>query len=98
MYEHEFTEKEDLIALLSISSRFVFSKIREIVIDQIDKLDHDHTLIDPVQKVELSIKFDVPNWLVPAYTAICVREEPLTVGEAERMGIETAIKLASARE
>lgn len=98
MYDSDVREKGDLIALLSISTRFIFKKIRDIVIAKIDQFDSSHSLINPVEKVEIALKFDVPRWLRPAYIEICLRSNPFTVEEVSRLGIETTMSLVAARE
>lgn len=51
-----------------------------------------------VETIELAMKYDIPNWLTPAYVAICQRPEPIEEWEAIKMGISVAMKLARARE
>ncbi|KAI0694142.1 hypothetical protein BC835DRAFT_1032776 [Cytidiella melzeri] len=80
--------------LLSISTRLRFDNIRA---QAIAKLDWSPSLT-PVQRLYLAKKHDVPHWLRIAYHSICRRSEPLEVGEAEKIGWDTAIRLAKARE
>jgi hypothetical protein len=46
----------------------------------------------------LAVKHDIPEWLPLAYAALCQRDDPLEVEEAKRLGIETTVLLAKARE
>ncbi|KZT05001.1 uncharacterized protein LAESUDRAFT_727582 [Laetiporus sulphureus 93-53] len=83
------------IDLLSMSTRFVCDKIRERAIKEI----HQHRpRIDPVEKIVLSVKFEVPQWLTPSYEAICQRSQPLDITETIRLGLATAVLLMRARE
>jgi len=52
----------------------------------------------PVSQVVLAKKHDVKAWLAPAYEALCKRPEPLSMAEAEQLGLVTSILLAGARE
>lgn len=54
--------------------------------------------IDPVDQVALAVKHDVPEWLPRGYAALCQRAEPIEIEEAMKLGIETTVKLAKARE
>jgi hypothetical protein len=54
--------------------------------------------IDPVDQVVLAVKHNIPEWLPLAYAALCQRDDPLEVEEAKRLGIETTVLLAKARE
>ena len=46
----------------------------------------------------LGVKHSVDSWLVPAYSDICERTDPLTDQEAEKLGAITTARLARARE
>ncbi|PCH36776.1 hypothetical protein WOLCODRAFT_83062, partial [Wolfiporia cocos MD-104 SS10] len=86
---------DDWKALLSISSRFVFDKIRERAIDAV----RTHVPpLDPVERICLAAKHDIPEWLSPAYTELCMRDDPLSDAESDKLGSITAACLARARE
>ncbi|KAI0694140.1 hypothetical protein BC835DRAFT_1032678 [Cytidiella melzeri] len=92
---HQLTEDlEFWTNLLSISTRFCFDMVRARAIAEIDS----SSLLNPVDRLYLAKKHDVPEWLQPAYFSICKRSEPLEVWEAQRIGWETAIVLAQVRE
>ncbi|KAJ7468551.1 hypothetical protein FB451DRAFT_1256523 [Mycena latifolia] len=55
--------------------------------------------LTPVEKIALAQQFDVPRaWAREAYLALCARNEPLELHEARRLGIETVVRVACARE
>ena len=81
--------------MLSISTRFEMSFIRSKAIAAIAATTPP---IDPVDQVILAETHNVPEWLPVAYTALCSRDKPLTVGEGERLGARTTVKIAEARE
>lgn len=54
--------------------------------------------LNPIDTIELAMKYDIPDWLTPAYVSICQRQDPIEEWEAEKVGISVAMKLARARE
>ena len=46
----------------------------------------------------LARKYNVPQWIQPERKQLCSRLKPLEVGEAARIGWDTAVLLAKARE
>ena len=53
---------------------------------------------EPVERIMLAQMFDITSWLVPAYAHLVSREAPLSVDEGTVLGVETAVRLAQARE
>lgn len=93
MYRPSIQAIEDWIALLSISTRYVFDQIRELAITEISK-----QMLDPVKKVMLANKFNIPQWLPPAFMDLCKRPEPISDNDAETLGLRTVVRVARARE
>lgn len=83
------------IALLSISTRFEMPKVRARAISEIASLDRD---IDPVERIVLAQKYNVPEWLSDAYIALCEREQPLSAHEARKLEGDIPYLVAEARE
>ena len=54
--------------------------------------------LDPVDRIVLAAKHNVPAWLNPAYVELCTREDPLREEEVQRLGLITTWKLMCARE
>ncbi|KDQ56643.1 hypothetical protein JAAARDRAFT_194625 [Jaapia argillacea MUCL 33604] len=96
MHDDRNVSLSEWIDLLSISTRFICDKIRGRAIREIDSFRHPR--IDPVEKIVLAGKRDIPEWLAPSYEDICQRVNPLEVEEAEKLGITMAVKLMRARE
>ncbi|CCM04332.1 uncharacterized protein FIBRA_06503 [Fibroporia radiculosa] len=94
MYERKVW-RDDWVALLSISSRFLFEGIRKRAVQEITRFTEP---LDPVERVVLATRHDVPQWLKPAYVELCQRRDALSVKEGQQIGLETAIPLARARE
>ena len=93
MYGKPIDTLDDWIALLSISTRYVFDKIRELAIMEISR-----QVLDPVHKITLANKYDVAQWLPVAFTDLMKRPEPITEAEAESIGMRNMVRVARARE
>ncbi|KAI0078035.1 hypothetical protein K474DRAFT_1706761 [Panus rudis PR-1116 ss-1] len=85
---------EDWISLLSISTRYIFTKIRDLAVLRIST----QSAVTPIQKITLAHQFDIPQWIPPALVDLCKRQEPIDDEEAECLGIRTVVKIAQARE
>jgi len=85
----------DWIAILSISTRLIFDKVRERAIKEITaQLDQ----IEPFELIGLAIKFDVEQWLKPAYRRIVTRANLITHAEAAKVPFPMAVMLMRSRE
>ena len=94
------TSVSEWTALLSISTRYAFDRIRSRAIAALapGPTPYSTQLVDPVDIVVLAVKHDVPQWLETAYVSLCMREHSLEEEEGEKLGVVTSIKLAKARE
>ncbi|KAH7338060.1 hypothetical protein B0J17DRAFT_614697 [Rhizoctonia solani] len=54
--------------------------------------------LDNVDKIVFAREFDINEWLVPAHTLLCQREEPLSSDEARKLGVESALIIMRMRE
>lgn len=95
MYRSPKDSLSQWITLLSVATRFRFDRLRAQAIRAIDE---SATPLDPVDKVVLATKFDVPAWLAPAFVALCQRPKCLEEWEAEKIGLKRTVQLARARE
>jgi len=95
MHDDYFASLSEWIAILSISTRLLFQKVRERAIKEITKL------LDQVEAFELiglAIKFDVEQWLKPAYRRIVTRSNLITHAEAAKVSFAMAVMLMRSRE
>ena len=83
------------MTLLSISTRLRFDLLRAHAIQAIEECP---TELDPVEKLVLAMKYKIPSWLAPAYTALCQRQNCLEEWEAEKIGLKKTVQIARARE
>jgi hypothetical protein len=82
-------------SLLSVSTRYDMKRIRSRAISEVSTY---RPQINPVEQVLLAHAHNVPDWLPLAYAALCQREEAIEVDEAKKLGLETTVMLAKARE
>jgi hypothetical protein len=90
----------DWINLLSIASRYDFQRIRDCAISAIDhrRWPRWNEGIDPIERIVLAEKHDIPEWLPIAYADLCQRPNPLEEWEGEKLGYRKLTLLARARE
>ena len=85
----------DWIALLSISTRWDFAKVRERVIKEITtRMDQ----VDPFELIGLAVKYHVDQWLKPTYRRIVTRNDLITHHEALKVPFPMAAMLMRSRE
>jgi hypothetical protein len=85
----------DWIAMLSISTRLIFEKVRERAIKEITaRLDE----IEAFELIGLAVKYDVEKWLKPAYRRIVTRNNLITHQEALKVPFPMAVMLMRSRE
>jgi len=85
----------DWIAMLSISTRLIFSKVRERSIAELTTRMEE---IDPFDLIGLAVKYDVQQWLKPAYRRIVTKPNLITHTEAEKVPFPMAVMLMRSRE
>lgn len=54
--------------------------------------------VDSITKLELAWRYDIKPWRAAACLALAMRDSPLSVEEARRLGVDFSAKLAQARE
>ncbi|EKM53623.1 uncharacterized protein PHACADRAFT_99476, partial [Phanerochaete carnosa HHB-10118-sp] len=82
------------ISILKLSHQWSFSEIKQMSCRYLERYE-----LDPIRKIELYQAYDVDKrLLIPAYTALVNRAEPLTLDDGRRLTLETALLIATARE
>ena len=81
-------------SVLKLSTLWEFDELRKAAIDALSTALRN----DPIDRVILSRQFGITTWLLPALNELAQRPESLTIEEANRLGIETALMIASVRE
>ncbi|KAI0057836.1 hypothetical protein BV25DRAFT_1830754 [Artomyces pyxidatus] len=95
MHSDYHTDLTVWIALLSISTRLIFEKVRSRAITEINALSAS---LDPFEQILLAIKYDVRDWLKVAYVRIVDRDALITEKEAHRIPFSVLVMLMRARD
>jgi hypothetical protein len=95
MHDDYIAAVDDWIAILSISTRLIFPKIRKRAIKQLTSCLEQ---IDPFDLIGLAVKYDVQEWLKPAYRRIVTRAIAIAHEEAEKIPYHMVIMLMRSRE
>ncbi|KAJ7350784.1 hypothetical protein DFH08DRAFT_741953 [Mycena albidolilacea] len=82
---------EEWTSVLSLASRWEFISLRELA------MQHLFVITSAVERIALGRLYDIPGWLVPAYTEVCERKDPLTLAEGRLLGLEDAICIGQVR-
>ena len=86
-------EKEEVILALDLASHWEFPNVRNQCITLLEKKS-----IAPAEKLALAQRFDIVAWLESEVTRLVLRDEPLSVDEANEIGIGMATRIAILRE
>jgi len=84
---------ERLCPLLVLASDWGFTDLRRYAMQKISL--HE---MDPIRKIVLARRTNVPGWLRVPYISLAVRIFPLNKSEVETLGLETATAITRARE
>ncbi|KZT27200.1 hypothetical protein NEOLEDRAFT_1131229 [Neolentinus lepideus HHB14362 ss-1] len=83
---------DEWTSILALSTQWGFNSIRTLATREL------FPLASPIDKIVLAHKYDIKEWLLEAYKDVCLRKEPLSVEEAERIGVKDTARIASIRE
>ncbi|KAK7052849.1 Zinc resistance conferring protein [Paramarasmius palmivorus] len=89
----ELKSMEEWISVLSLSTRWDFNTLRDLSITRLTPM-----VQDPAEQIVLGHQYDVVDWLVPAYTALCERREPLTLEEGRKLGVDLVVMIGQVRD
>ncbi|KZS87765.1 hypothetical protein SISNIDRAFT_419059 [Sistotremastrum niveocremeum HHB9708] len=81
-------------SILGLSHLWEFRGVFQLALREIEPLASD-----PVDRILIARRYDVcHDWLLPAYTSLCERSDPITLDEARLLGLDVLARLAQARE
>jgi hypothetical protein len=72
---------------------WAFDSIRKLAIVELSQF-----ALDPINKYLVAREYAVTEWLVPTLNEMAQRAKPMTVEDAERLGLECVLKVAEVRE
>ncbi|KZT21101.1 hypothetical protein NEOLEDRAFT_1074112 [Neolentinus lepideus HHB14362 ss-1] len=85
---------EEWTSILKLAYLWRFSEVKKLAVRELEKQG-----IAPVPKIALYNKYDVDRaLLLPSYSALTTRDEPISMVEGLDLGLETCLLLARARE
>lgn len=70
-----------------------FNFVRRRIIDKMAALN-----MSPIDKVAIAKEYHVEEWLGPGLEELVKRAQPMTIEDANRIGIDYALKIAAIRE
>ncbi|EIM82304.1 uncharacterized protein STEHIDRAFT_40441, partial [Stereum hirsutum FP-91666 SS1] len=79
-------------AVLHLATLWDFPSIRELAIECFTPSASD------VDKVVLGHRYGHEEWLLPGYTGLCGRKEPLTREEGAKLGVDDVVAITQVRE
>ncbi|KAJ7596037.1 hypothetical protein C8J56DRAFT_1116439 [Mycena floridula] len=85
---------EEWISVLNLASKWDFESIRELAIAHLELLMPSNRHVD---RITVGHKYEISSWLVSAYMALCIREEPLSLEEGMKLGIEDTVRCGQVR-
>ncbi|KAF8698383.1 hypothetical protein AX14_001169 [Amanita brunnescens Koide BX004] len=85
---------EDWTVILRLAHKWSFHEVKDLAVRELERLDSpDIDRIVAYHDCEVD-----RNLLIPRYAALCHRERPLELEEGMRLGLETTLMIARARE
>ncbi|KAK7036477.1 hypothetical protein VNI00_011674 [Paramarasmius palmivorus] len=84
----------DWVAILELAHRWGFLEVKNLVVREIEKLE-----MPALDRVVVYHRYELDrHLLLSRYAALVVREAPLTLEEANALGMETTLRIFKARE
>jgi hypothetical protein len=88
------TTQEEWQWILDLAHRWKFAEVKNLVVRELQKME-----ISPVDRIQLYHHYEVDkNYLITSYTALSTRDAPLNRFEGEKLGLDTVLTIAAARE
>ena len=94
MYDDYEPNPEDWLAIRSIADRYCFDRVLARATREVAALQFH---IDPVTRVVLAQKYNIPQWLPRAYTELVSADMALTHADADRLGLRVSLMVMRAR-
>jgi hypothetical protein len=84
---------DEWISVLKLSTMWDFLEMRELAINELSLWP-----IDWITKIVLARQYKISQWLFAAYEGLAKRKEPISVAEAQQLGLTTVIRIVQIRE
>ncbi|TFK64834.1 hypothetical protein BDN72DRAFT_924091 [Pluteus cervinus] len=86
--QYDATSFDEWASILKVAHNWEFESIVKLALEKIEPLS------SPVDKVVLGKTYNIPEWATGARVLLCRREEPITLEEASRMGMEEVVNIS----
>ena len=85
---------ETWLSILQLANRWTFDSVKELAVRELEKIE-----IEAVDKIAIYHDNSISRlYLIPSYISICKRDKALTFHEGSKLGLETVLHVAEARE
>lgn len=92
---HDIQSESDWHKVLIFACRYKMTLIRDMALSKVPSLD-------PIVKAELAAKYGLKDWLVPAYTDLCMKDLTTRNGwsadEGRKIGLEGILALVELKQ
>ncbi|TFK61054.1 hypothetical protein BDN72DRAFT_849993 [Pluteus cervinus] len=82
---------DEWASILKVATQWEFESIVKLALERIEPLS------SAVDKVVLGKDYNMPEWAIEGRVQLCRREEPITMEEAIRMGMEEVVNISTTR-
>ncbi|GAB1525544.1 hypothetical protein RhiTH_008707 [Rhizoctonia solani] len=82
-----------MISALRIASIFDYPNLRKFALSRLEGMN-----LSALHRVQLSDELLIPSWEIPAFAELCNRTEPITLAEADVLGMSRFVEIARIRE
>ncbi|KAJ7286922.1 hypothetical protein C8J57DRAFT_1282354 [Mycena rebaudengoi] len=82
---------DEWTSVLALATKWEFTSLRELAMQNLS------ATTSAVERIAIGRRYDVPSWLVPAYTEVCERKDPLTPAEGRLLGLDDVICIGQVR-
>jgi hypothetical protein len=88
------TTPDNWSQILVLAQRWSFKEVEQLCVRELEKLT-----IPPVEKIRIYQGFKLDrSLLLKSFAGLTVRPDPLNLEEAQKIGLETTLQIAQARE
>ncbi|KAH7338058.1 hypothetical protein B0J17DRAFT_572054 [Rhizoctonia solani] len=81
-----------IVPVFRLANMFKFAELRAYLLPLAEKSLND------ADKIVFAKEFSVKQWLAPAYTRLCQREERLSIEEARKLEVDSVLMISHMRE
>ncbi|KAJ7798628.1 hypothetical protein B0H14DRAFT_2388614 [Mycena olivaceomarginata] len=90
--KHECESAEEWASVLTVADHVGMQDIRRLAISRLAEC------AGPVDKIVLGHRYNVTEWLAPAYLALATRTESISAAEGARLGVDALVRLAALQD